>query len=292
MTTTARPIAAPTTRTTWHPARIVAFFPPLIWVAVFWLLLMAVVAVFADSIAVYPVDEIHLQDRLMPPLSDGYPLGTDKLGRDVFSRLVYSVQISMLVASIGTVIGGVLGTTLGVVAAHFGGLVDDAIMLLVDFQASLPFIIFALSVLAFFGNTMTLFIIVLGLQGWQVYARMARGMTLSAKEQGYADAVRALGARPPRIYLRHILPNIANVIIVYLTLNFPGTILAEASLSFLGLGVQPPNSSLGLMLSIGRDYLATAWWIAVFPGMTIFITTLAVSLLGDWLRDKLDPTLR
>ncbi len=165
-------------------------------------------------------------------------------------------------------------------------------MMFVDAQASLPFIILALAVLAFFGNSFWLFVLIMGINGWENYARLSRGMVLSANTHGYVVAVRSLGARPKRIYARHVLPNIASALIVQFTLNFPSTILLETSLSFLGLGIQPPLTSLGLMLGTGRDYLLFAWWLSVFPGILIFITTLSVSLLGDWLRDRLDPTLR
>lgn len=263
--------------------------PLFVIMSLLWLALMVAVAISAQWLAPYPVEEMSLRDRLAPPGTPGYWLGTDKLGRDILSRLIFSIQISMFVAVLGTLTGGLLGTLVGLLAAHFRGIVDDAVMLLIDFQASLPFLIFALAILAFVGNSLTIFILVLGILGWETYARLARGMTLAAKEQGYVEAGRALGTPSFQIYLRHILPNIANTLIVALTLNFPGTILAEAGLSFLGLGVQPPLTSLGLMLSIGRDYLSSAWWIAVFPGTVIFITTLSISLLGDWLRDQLDP---
>jgi len=142
------------------------------------------------------------------------------------------------------------------------------------------------------GNSLVLFIGLMGIYGWERYARLTRGLTLSAVTHGYAVAVRTLGAGPLRIYGRHILPNIANALIVNMTLNFPQTILLETSLSFLGLGIQPPLTSLGNMVGFGRDYLLTAWWIAVFPALAIFIATLAMSILGDWVRDRLDPTLK
>lgn len=253
---------------------------------------MIFIAIFADMLAPYDLEQIFLRDRLAPPGTPGFPLGTDSLGKDVLTRLLYSIQLSMVVATLGTLIGGILGTTLGLIAAYFGGIVDETIMLFVDFQASLPAIIFALTLLAFFGNSLTLFILVLGVLGWEGYARIARGLALSVKEREYVTAAETLGASAWRIYGLHVFPNIANAIIVNFTLNFPGTILAEATLSFLGLGVQPPNTSLGLMLSVGRNYLAIQWWLAVFPGMVIFFTTLSITILGDWLRDILDPTSR
>jgi peptide/nickel transport system permease protein len=150
----------------------------------------------------------------------------------------------------------------------------------------------ALAILAFYTYNLPLFLALMGIYGWEKYARIARGMALSAQEQGYARALRGFGSPVRRIYFRHILPNIAGALIVNMTINFPDTILAESSLSFLGLGIQPPLTSLGSLLGYGRDYLLDAWWIAVIPGLMIFFTTLAMSLLGDWVRDKLDPALK
>jgi peptide/nickel transport system permease protein len=272
--------------------RFVGVMPLSVRLSLIWLLGMVFIAIFADVLAPYEVEAIHLQDRLAEPGTPGYWLGTDKLGRDILTRLFYSIRISMIVATLSTLIGGVAGTLLGLLAAEFRGLVDDVVMLLVDFQGALPSIIFAVALLALFGNSLTLFVIVLGILGWQVYARLARGTALSTKAESYIESAIATGASRVAIYRRHVLPNIANVLMVNLTLNFPATILAEASLSFLGLGIQPPDTSLGLMVSIGRDYLAQQWWIAGFPGMVIFCTTLSVAALGDWLRDRLDPTTR
>jgi peptide/nickel transport system permease protein len=250
----------------------------------------------ADVLAPQHYAEQDLLARLAPPIFMGgtsaHWLGTDELGRDLLSRLIYATRMSIFVAIAGTAIGAMIGTTLGFVAAHFRGWVEEVIMMLVDFQASIPFLIVALAVLAFFGNNFVLFVVVMGLNGWETYARLTRGMVLSMESRGYVVAIRTLGARPLRVYGRHVLPNIASALIVQFTLNFPETILLETSMSFLGLGVQPPLTSLGLMLGAGRDYLITAWWIAVAPGVMIFLTTLSVSILGDWLRDRLDPTLK
>lgn len=274
-----------------------ALMPPSILISVLWVVFMILVAVLADVISPYDYKSMDLLDRLKPPIwmeNGGWNhiLGTDDLGRDVLSRIISSIRISLLVALLGTFIGAVFGTTLGFVAAHFRGWVDELIMILIDFQSALPFIILALALLAFFENSFLLFILVMGIYGWERYARIVRGLALSAKSSGYAVAVHVLGASPARIYLRHILPNMASAIIVNMTLNFPETILMETSLSFLGLGIQPPLTSLGNMVGFGRDYLLTAWWIVLLPAIVIFVTTLAFSLLGDWLRDQLDPTLR
>jgi peptide/nickel transport system permease protein len=282
-------------RKTWRD--YVRAMPPSILISALWVVFMVLVALLADVIAPYDYKHMDLLDRLRPPiwLENGawsHPLGTDDLGRDVLSRIIFSIRISLFVALLGTFIGAVLGTSLGFAAAHFRGRVDDLIMILIDFQAALPFLILALAVLAFFENSFLLFVLVMGIYGWERYARIVRGLALSASSTGYAVAVRVLGASPARIYLRHILPNVASAIIVNMTLNFPETILVETSLSFLGLGIQPPLTSLGNMVGFGRDYLLTAWWIVVLPSFVIFVTSLAFSLLGDWLRDILDPTLR
>ncbi len=269
--------------------------PPAIKLALGWVLLMVAVAILADLIAPTHYSTQNLRARLQPPLLWGgtwaYPLGTDAIGRDMLSRLIYGIRFSILIAVAGTLIGALVGTLLGIIAAARRGWTEEAIMMLVDVQAAIPFIILALAVLAFFGNSFVLFVVIVGLDGWERYARLARGLVLSARESGYAVAIRTLGAGPLRVYGGHILPNIASALVVQMTLNFPGTILLETSLSFLGLGIQPPLTSLGLLLGSGRSLLLNAWWIAVLPGLVIFLTTLSMSLLGDWVRDRLDPTL-
>ena len=271
-------------------------FPGVVGCAAGWLALMMIFAVFADVIAPFSYEQQNLLGRLQAPFwlggSGGYILGADELGRDVFSRTLFAIRTSMAVALLGTLIGALLGTFLGFLAARFRGWVEDLVMMLVDWQAAMPFLIIALAVLAFMGNNLVLFIALMGIYGWEKYARVSRGLVLSAQEQGYALAVRSLGAGGFRLYFRHILPNVLSPLIVLLTLNIPDTILMETTLSFLGFGIQPPRTSLGLMLGLGRDYLLTAWWIAVVPGVVIFLTTLSISLVGDWLRDRFDPTLQ
>lgn len=270
--------------------------PFLVKLGLGFLVLVAGLCLLGDMLTPHDWSASNLRARLRPPVFMGgtwaHPLGTDRLGRDVFARLVFGLRISVAVALLGTLIGAVLGTLVGFLAAHLRGWVEEGIMALVDFQASMPFIIIALCLLAFFGNSLVLFILLMGLNGWEVYARLTRGVVLSARAQPYAQAAEVLGASPGRIYTRHILPNIASVLIVQFTLNFPGTILLETALSFLGLGIQPPLTSLGVMLGDGRDYLINAPWLAVVPGVMIFLATLSLSLVGDWLRDRLDPTLR
>jgi peptide/nickel transport system permease protein len=266
--------------------------PGLVAFAAVWLAAMVIIAALADVISPYAYTALDLRNRLAPPGTPGHWLGTDELGRDVLSRLIYSIRMSLLIAFGATVISAVLGTALGFLAAYFRGLVEQFVLMLADFQASMPFLILALAVLAFFGNSIPLLVCLMGLVGWDRYARIARSLAVSASAQGYAAAVRQLGAAPSRTYLRHILPNIASTLIVSMTLVFPEVILLESGLSFLGLGVQPPATSLGNMVGFGREYLSRAPWIMLAPATAIVVTTLAVSILGDWLRDKLDPTLR
>lgn len=260
-----------------------------------WLILMALVTLSADVIAPYPFAEQHLTARFRLPAFAGggwdYPLGTDHLGRDMLSRLIYAVRTSMLIALAGTMIGAVFGAVLGFAAARWRGLLDHTVMLMVEAQAALPALFVALGFLAFFGNNIVLFVIVVSLEGWERYTRLVRGLVATEQSSDYIRAVVALGASPMRVIARHLLPNILASLVVQVSLNFPGTILLETSLSFLGLGVQPPGASLGLMLGEGRRYLLSDAWVAVLPGLAILLTTLSMCIFGDWLRDRLDPTL-
>ena len=279
--------------------RIAAFFrqwPPLVLVCLVWLGLMMVVALAAEWLMPYGFTQIDLRARLQPPVLFGgdwnHILGTDELGRDVLSRVISAIRIRLLIAFASTLISTVLGVFLGVLAAHFRGWVENLVLTLIDFQASMPFMIIALAVLAFFGNSLLLFIVLMGFYGWERAARIARSMTISANEQGYAAAAHDLGASAWRVYGKHVLPNIASTIIVNITITFPGVVLLESGLSFLGLGIQPPMASLGNMVGYGREYLQSAPWILLCPSMIIVLTTFSMSLVGDWLRDRLDPALR
>jgi peptide/nickel transport system permease protein len=267
--------------------------PLAVRLALGWIGAMILIALLADLIAPHAYTAMDLGNRLTPPGAEWrHPLGTDELGRDVLSRLIVSIRTSLLIAFGATAISAAVGTTLGFLAAHFRGVAEQVVLMLADFQAAMPFLILSLAVLAFFGNSLPLLVGLMGLFGWERYARIARGLAISAAAQGYAGAVRQLGARPVRIYLRHILPNIGSTLIVSMTLVFPEVILLESGLSFLGLGVQPPMTSLGNMVGYGREYITRASWIMLAPALTIVATTLAVSTVGDWLRDRLDPTLR
>ena len=290
-----RPVRLPGS-TLGNIARRVARLPFAVSLAALWLILMVIVALGADFLMPYSITAFDLKARLSPPILFGgvmsHPLGTDELGRDVLSRLIMSIRFSLLIALFGTLIAATLGTSLGILAAHFRRSIETLILMAIDFQASMPFMIIALSVLAFFGNSLALFVALMGFHSWERYARITRGLTLAANEQGYASAVRQLGAGSGRIYGLHILPNIASTLIVSMTLTFPEIILLESGLSFLGLGVQPPLTSLGNMVGYGREYITRAPWIMLAPATVIVLTTLSISILGDWLRDKLDPTLR
>lgn len=232
-----------------------------------------------------------LMRRFLPPsfLDEGdssFPLGTDYLGRDMLSRIMAGIRISYFIALAGTIFGACIGVFLGFIAARFRGFLDEAIMMLVDIQASFPFILIAIALLAVIDSSFLVIVILLGVAGWEKYARLTRALTLSAVNHGYARAVSTLGASQGRIFLFHILPNISSVLIVNMTLNFPGTMIAESSLSFLGMGIQPPMVSLGRLLGEGRVYLLTAWWVTVLPGLVVFLSTLAMTILGDWVRDQ------
>lgn len=286
----------PSTSKQTRQSRRRAAFPPIVVAGVLWIVSMLFVALFADLLSPYAYTQLDLMARLQPPVFFGgdtaHWLGTDELGRDLLSRLFISVRISLLIAFLGTILSAVIGVVLGFLAAHFRGWVEQLVLMLVDFQASMPFMVIALAVLAFLGNSLPLFIALMGFYGWERAARIARGLTIAANEQGYAAAANEIGASPLRVYALHVLPNIASTLIVSVTLTFPELILLEAGLSFLGLGVQLPMTSLGNMVGSGRDYLQTAPWILLAPSAVIVLTTFSVSLVGDWLRDRLDPTLR
>ncbi|MGK9051100.1 ABC transporter permease [Neorhizobium petrolearium] len=271
------------------PARRFPGMPIAAQISILWLVLCLSLVIVVPFLPGVSNTQVNLLARLKPPVGFGgtwaHFLGTDDLGRDIFLRLVSSLRTSLALALGATIISAIIGTTIGILAAHFRGWVDQLIVAAVDTQASVPFIIVSLTLTAFFGNNIFLFIFVLGLFGWERFARLSRAMTLASRGRGYVLAMTTLGFPWSRIYLRHVLPNIASTLLVTATINFPEVILLETSLSFLGLGIQPPMSSLGNMLGFGRSYLLTGWWIAVVPGVTIFLCTLAVSILGDWARN-------
>ena len=253
------------------------------------------VAIFANVLAPYGFAQIDLHARKVPPLLFGGTLrhvfGTDELGRDILSRVFYGVRTSLLIALGASAISLALGTTLGLLAAFRRGFADMLIRVAVDFQASMPFLIIALAVLAFFGDNLWLFMALLGLYGWERYARLVRTMAGLELERGYVAALKRNGAGTARIAFLHVLPNILSVVLVNLTVILPEILMQESALSFLGLGIQPPLVSLGSMVGAGRDYIMTEWWISTLPGIVIFLLSLSISLIGDYLRDAFDPTL-
>ncbi len=222
-----------------------------------------------------------------------YWLGSDGLGRDVLSRLIYGARVSILVGLIAVVLGGFLGSSLGVIAGYVGGRTDDVIMRLADIQFAFPFILLAIMVLVVLGSGVLNLVLVLGIGQWVTYARIARGETIAQKQKDFVDSARSIGVSHRRLVLRTILPNILAPLIVIASFNVASVILAEAALSFLGLGVPPEIPTWGGMLAESRDQLLGGfWWLAVFPGLAIMMTVLSLNILGDWLRDFLDPRLR
>ncbi len=270
--------------------------PILIRLCLVVLVIIGVAALFAPAVAPHDPARQDLRARLQPPLGFGgsfsHPFGTDQLGRDILSRVIYGARISLGIGVLGMVIGLTIGTTIGLVSGYNRGIADDLAMFLVDVQLALPVIIIALIAIAVFGTSLTVLILVLGIAYWESYARVTRSLTLSSSQSQYVLAAQALGATRSRILGKHILPNVIAPLIVLATFLLTLLILLETTLSFLGLGVQPPTASWGRMMSEGRSYLNTAWWLAVAPGVAIILTTMSISLIGDWLRDALDPSLR
>lgn len=259
------------------------------------LALFAVCGTLAPLLAPYDPAAQDLHARLQPPLGFGgtsaHPLGTDALGRDVLSRLIYGARVSLTIGLAGMLIGLVLGTVCGLVSGFRGGLIDEALMFLVDVKLAVPYLVIMLCGVAVLGREVHVLVLLAGFSGWAAFTRLARGMALKLREEPYVLAARSLGAGGGRLVWRHMLPNGLAPMVVLATFNLTEVIFLESSLSFLGVGVQPPTASWGSMLSNGRDYLHSAWWIGVFPGLAIVAVTMAISLTGDWLRDVLDPTL-
>jgi len=257
------------------------------------MILLYVVTLITPLIAPFDPSEqgnIILSRYLAPSLE--HLMGTDKFGRDIFSRVLYGSRISLSIGFIAVAISITLGTLIGAFAGYFGGIVDSILMRFTDMMLSFPRLVLLIVVIALFEPNIYLVVIVLGLTGWMGTARLVRGEVLSLREREFVQAARALGMGDWRIIFRHVIPNTMAPVIVSATLGIGQTILTEASLSFLGLGVQPPTPSWGNMVSDGRDALINAWWIATFPGIAIVVTVVAFNLLGDGLRDALDPRLR
>lgn len=261
------------------------------------LILVVSLGVFAPWITDADPGAIDIGNRLLPPgatTQDGrvHLLGTDGLGRDVLARLAYGARISLLVGFSAVFIAGTAGIILGVIAGYFRGVADTLIMRLAEIQLAFPFILLAITVMAVLGPGLAKVIAVLGFDGWVQYGRIVRGQVLSLREKDFVESARATGVPPFRLITRHILPNAWAPVIVIATFYLASTIIAEASLSFLGLGVPPEVPTWGSMLAEGREYIELAPWVVTFPGLCLALTVLGFNLLGDWLRDYLDPRLR
>ena len=261
------------------------------------LVVAVTLAVVAPLVAPADPNAQELSQKLRPPTwtaggSSLNPLGTDQLGRDVLSRILFGLRVSLVVALLAVCVSGAVGVGLGVLAGFFSGRSDATIMRLVDVQLSMPVTLVAIAVIAVVGTSLVNLVLVLGLSQWPLYARVVRGEALALRGREFIVAARAVGASSSHIIVHHVLPNTLSSIVVVATFGVAGVIVFEAGLSFLGLGVQPPQPSLGGMLSEGREYLATAWWLGIFPGLAIMLLVLGINLLGDGLRDALDPRQR
>lgn len=255
---------------------------------------LILMAIFAPWLAPFEPAKQNPSAILKPPSwieggDEAYLLGTDNLGRDILSRIIYGSRISLIVGLFSVILAGAIGMIIGLISGYYGGIIDAVFMRLADAFLAIPSILFSLVVLAVLGPGVITLIIALAFTKWVVYARLVRGEVLSIKERDYVRAARSIGVKNIHIILRHVLPNVFSSFIVVSALTVASTIIGEASLSFLGLGIQPPTVSWGVMLSDGRNYLATNWWIATFPGIAITIAVLGIIFLGDWLRDVLDP---
>ncbi len=295
MSTQADTIVLPS-RSRWRPAAIRLGEFPLVPTLIFGAI--AFVAVFANVLAPHNPEIGSLAARFKPPFwqaggTTKYLLGTDQLGRDVLSRLIFGARVSMIVGITAVIVAGVIGTTLGIISGYLGGWVDQVIMRLTDTWLALPALTFAIFLAAIVGPSMWNIVIILGAVYWTRYARVVRGEVLSLKEREFVRLAIVAGCSKPTIMIRHILPNVMNSAIVLATLMLGVVIIAEASLSFLGVGVPPPEPAWGLMLSDGKQGLMVGyWWLTVLPGICIMLMVLSANLLGDWLRVKLDPQLR
>ena len=263
------------------------------------LALVAVVlaAVLAPWIAPHAPDRQQIVMRLRPPapLEGGswrHPLGTDAPGRDLLSRLIYGARVSLLVAAVATASSALIGVAVGLAAGYAGGAVDGLLTGLTEVALSFPFVLLALALIGVVGSGLDNVVLVIALTGWPTYARLVRGEVLALREREFVVAARAVGATELRVAVRHVLPNLIPSVLAVATTEAATVILLESSLSFLGLGVPPSIPSWGAMLAEGRPYLDTAWWLSTLPGLTILLVALSINILGDHLRDRLDPTLK
>jgi peptide/nickel transport system permease protein len=280
--------------------RLARFRSGDVLVVIAFVLLAAIVvcALIPEKLAPYSPTQQAIMKRLLPPawMDRGvaaHPLGTDQLGRDLLSRVIHGARISLVVGLSALALSGIIGVTIGVLAGYYRGWFDDWIMRLADVQLAIPYVLLAIAIIAVIGPSTVNVVLVLAVNGWVVYARLARGLALSLREREFIQAYRALGARDWRIVVQHVLPNLLSSVVVVASLELAGIITLESSLSFLGLGIQPPTVSWGYMLADGRTYLlGGAWWVVTFPGLAITAAILSVNVIADWLRDVLDPRLK
>ena len=257
-------------------------------------LALVLAAVFAPWVAPHdPGFQNFIVSLQAPVWQDGgswaHPLGTDNLGRDILSRLIYGARLSLTIALFAILLAGTIGIALGLLAGYAGGIVDGFIMRVVDAFLAMPFILMALAIVAALGPSTVNIVVIMAITNWPRYARLVRGEVLSLKQTDFVLLARVAGLPAWKIALKHVLPNITNSILVLATLDIGRVIILESSLSFLGVGIQPPDVSWGLMLSDGRSYMGVAWWMTVMAGLAILISVLCVNVLGDWLRDRFDP---
>ena len=257
---------------------------------------MVFAAIAAPLISPYDPVKGDLRARSKPPIGFGgtteHLFGTDNQGRDIFSRIIHGARVSMSFAAITMLLSVALGAVIGAVSGYFGGNIDETLMRLVDLQNALPFILAALVAVGVFGASFTTLLIIIAIFSWGTTARQIRGEILQLKQMDYVSLARIAGASSPRIIFKHLLPGVTNTLIVVATLGTGQIILTEATLSFLGVGIPPPKPAWGSMISFGRNYIASAWWIAVIPGVAIALVVVSLNFLGDWLRDYFDPRLR
>ncbi|MDD5643229.1 MAG: ABC transporter permease [Syntrophales bacterium] len=252
---------------------------------------MFMVAIFASWLAPYDPNFINLKQVLMPPSPD-HLLGTDTLGRDVLSRIIFGAQVSLLVGFVAVGIATLIGLLVGALAGYYGGWLDQVLMRLVDLMLCFPTLFLILAVIAMLGPSIWNIMVVIGLTGWMGVARLVRAEFLSLREREFVVAAQALGAGDSRLIWRHMLPNALAPVMVSATLGVAGAILTESALSFLGLGVQPPTPSWGNILTMGKDNIEIAWWLSVFPGLAILVTVMSYNLLGEGIREAIDPRLK
>lgn len=261
------------------------------------IVIMLGMALLAPWLAPYPPTEQSLLDRLKPPFwinggDLGHPFGTDHFGRDILSRVIWGARVSLSVALVAIIVAGAIGTVVGIVAGYFGGFLEIALMRVVDAFLAVPAVLVAIVLGATLGPSFENVVIVIGLLYWPRYARQVRGETLSIKRSDYVLLARVAGCSSLRILATHIFPNLVPSLLVLASLQVGAAIILEATLSFLGVGIPPPQPAWGVIVEDGRGMLATGWWVALFPGLAIAITVLAFNLTGDWIRDRLDPKLR